>query len=105
LKLHIRSTNFQIKVWEALLAIPFGRLATYQDIAAAVGNPRAPRAVGQAVGANPISLIIPCHRVILKSGVIHSYRWGSDRKRTILAIEQTRIGPREMADGEGVLKR
>ena len=105
LKLHIRGTNFQIKVWEALLAIPFGRLATYQDIAAAVGNPRAPRAVGQAVGANPISLIIPCHRVILKSGVIHSYRWGSDRKRTILAIEQARIGPREMADGEGVLKR
>ncbi len=88
LRLHIRGTNFQIKVWEALLTIPFGRLATYQDIAAAVRRPRATRAVGQAVGANPISLIIPCHRVILKSGIIHNYRWGVGQKRTILAIEQ-----------------
>ena len=88
LRLDLRGTNFQIKVWEALLKIPFGRLATYQDVAAAIGEPRAARAVGSAVGANPISLVIPCHRVILKSGVIHNYRWGVDRKRTILALEQ-----------------
>jgi AraC family transcriptional regulator of adaptative response/methylated-DNA-[protein]-cysteine methyltransferase len=77
-------------VWQALLEIPFGRLATYQDIAAAIGMPDAARAVGQAVGANPVSLIIPCHRVILKSGIIHNYRWGAERKRTVLAIEQAR---------------
>jgi len=88
LSLDLRGTNFQIKVWEALLRIPFGQLATYQDVAAAVGQPSAARAVGSAVGANPISLVIPCHRVILKSGVIHNYRWGTDRKRTILVLEQ-----------------
>jgi AraC family transcriptional regulator of adaptative response/methylated-DNA-[protein]-cysteine methyltransferase len=88
LRLDLRGTNFQIKVWEALLKIPYGRLASYQDVAAAIGEPSAARAVGGAVGANPISLVIPCHRVILKSGVIHNYRWGTDRKRTILALEQ-----------------
>jgi AraC family transcriptional regulator, regulatory protein of adaptative response / methylated-DNA-[protein]-cysteine methyltransferase len=88
LRLDLRGTNFQIKVWEALLKIPFGRMATYQDVAAAIGDPRAARAVGGAVGANPISLVIPCHRVILKSGIIHNYRWGADRKRAILAFEQ-----------------
>jgi AraC family transcriptional regulator of adaptative response/methylated-DNA-[protein]-cysteine methyltransferase len=88
LRLDLHGTNFQIKVWEALLRIPFGRLASYQDIAVAIGAPKAARAVGTAVGANPISLVIPCHRVILKSGVIHNYRWGTKRKRTILALEQ-----------------
>jgi len=88
LRLDLRGTNFQIKVWEALLKIPFGRVASYQDVAAAIGAPSAARAVGGAVGANPISLVIPCHRVILKSGIIHNYRWGADRKRTILALEQ-----------------
>jgi AraC family transcriptional regulator of adaptative response/methylated-DNA-[protein]-cysteine methyltransferase len=95
LRLDLRGTNFQIKVWEALLRIPFGRLATYQDVAAATGAPAAARAVGGAVGANPISLVIPCHRVILKSGVIHQYRWGVDRKRTILAMEQTHQAARD----------
>ena len=88
LRLDLRGTNFQIKVWEALLKIPFGRLASYQDVAVAIGRPSAARAVGSAVGANPISLVIPCHRVILKSGIIHNYRWGTDRKRTLLALEQ-----------------
>jgi len=88
LALDLRGTNFQIKVWEALLKIPHGHLATYQDVAAAVDVPQAARAVGRAVGANPISLVIPCHRVIRKSGVLHNYRWGADRKRTILALEQ-----------------
>ncbi|HET8726318.1 MAG TPA: methylated-DNA--[protein]-cysteine S-methyltransferase [Alphaproteobacteria bacterium] len=83
----LRGTNFQIKVWQALLAIPSGTIATYEDIARAIGRPRAVRAVGQAVGRNPVSLIIPCHRVIRKSGAIHSYRWGADRKRAILAWE------------------
>lgn len=83
-------TNFQIKVWEALLRIPPGEVASYGDIARAAGSPRAVRAVGRAVGANPISLLIPCHRVILNSGVIHNYRWGVTRKRRILAIEQAR---------------
>jgi AraC family transcriptional regulator, regulatory protein of adaptative response / methylated-DNA-[protein]-cysteine methyltransferase len=97
LRLDLRGTNFQIKVWEALLKIPFGRLATYQDVAAAIGDPQAARAVGGAVGANPISLVIPCHRVILKSGIIHNYRWGVDRKRTILALEQAHESERDDA--------
>ena len=69
LPLLIRGTNFQIKVWEALLRIPFGRLVTYQDVAQAIGNPKAVRAVGSAVGKNNISWLIPCHRVILSTGV------------------------------------
>lgn len=83
----LRGTSFQIKVWKALLAIPSGAVASYQDVARAIGSPAAVRAVGRAVGANPISLVIPCHRVTLKSGVVHNYRWGVDRKRTILALE------------------
>ena len=88
LGLHVHGTNFQLKVWEALLKIPHGQLVTYKDIAARVGSPKASRAVGSAVGANMISLLIPCHRVILSSGVIHNYRWGTARKKAILAIEQ-----------------
>jgi len=88
LPLVLYGTNFQIKVWEALLRIPPGRVASYGDIANAVGKPNAQRAVGRAVGANPVSLLIPCHRVILNSGLIHNYRWGVTRKRRILAIEQ-----------------
>jgi AraC family transcriptional regulator, regulatory protein of adaptative response / methylated-DNA-[protein]-cysteine methyltransferase len=86
----LRGTNFQIKVWEALLRIPAGRFISYQDLARAVGRPEAPRAVGAAVGRNPISLIIPCHRVILKSGVVHNYRWGVRRKKALLAFEAAR---------------
>ncbi|WP_158047857.1 methylated-DNA--[protein]-cysteine S-methyltransferase [Skermanella pratensis] len=86
----LRGTNFQIKVWEALLRIPAGRFVSYQDLARAVGRPEAPRAVGAAVGRNPISLIIPCHRVILKSGVVHNYRWGVRRKKALLAFEAAR---------------
>lgn len=90
LALVLYGTNFQIKVWEALLCIPPGQVVSYGDIARAAGNPRAVRAAGRAVGANPISLLIPCHRVILSSGLIHNYRWGVARKRRILAIEQAR---------------
>jgi AraC family transcriptional regulator, regulatory protein of adaptative response / methylated-DNA-[protein]-cysteine methyltransferase len=87
LPLLLRGTNFQIKVWEALLRIPFGRLVSYQTIAEAVGNPRAVRAVGAAVGRNNISWLIPCHRVILSTGVIHNYRWGTAQKRRLLTLE------------------
>ena len=87
LPLLMRGTNFQIKVWEALLRIPFGRLVTYQDVAQAIGNPKAVRAVGSAVGRNNISWLIPCHRVILSSGVMHNYRWGVRQKKILNALE------------------
>ncbi len=85
--LHLAGTNFQIQVWEALLTIPPGRLLSYGDIAARIGQPDSFRAVGQAVGANPISWLIPCHRVIQASGLVGNYRWGSTRKKAILAYE------------------
>lgn len=88
LGLYVQGTNFQLKVWEALLRIPFGEVVTYGDIAGDVCSRRASRAVGAAVGANMISLLIPCHRVILSSGVVHNYRWGAPRKKTILAMEE-----------------
>ena len=87
LGLHVQGTNFQLKVWEALLRIPFGCAVTYGDIAKDIGSPKASRAVGSAVGSNMISLLIPCHRVILSSGVVHNYRWGAPRKQAILAME------------------
>jgi len=87
LGLYVQGTNFQLKVWEALLRIPFGAVVTYGDIAREVCTARASRAVGAAVGANMISLLIPCHRVILSSGVVHNYRWGAPRKKAIMALE------------------
>ena len=87
LNLHLRGTNFQIKVWEALLNIPTGAITTYEHIAAQIGNPRAVRAVGSAVGDNPIAYLIPCHRVIRKSGEFGNYLYGSARKKAILAKE------------------
>jgi AraC family transcriptional regulator of adaptative response/methylated-DNA-[protein]-cysteine methyltransferase len=87
LKLHLRGTNFQIKVWEALLKIPGGALTTYEHIATQIGKPDALRAVGTAVGHNPIAYLIPCHRVIRKSGEYGNYRYGSVRKKAILARE------------------
>ncbi|MGE0409424.1 MAG: methylated-DNA--[protein]-cysteine S-methyltransferase [Amphiplicatus sp.] len=87
LGLFVQGTNFQLKVWEALLKIPFGETATYGDVARDVCAARAARAVGAAVGANMISLLIPCHRVILSSGAIHNYRWGLARKKAALALE------------------
>lgn len=87
INLHLRGTNFQIKVWEALLNIPMGALTTYEHIAEQIGNPRAVRAVGSAVGHNPIAYLIPCHRVIRKSGEFGNYLYGSARKKAILARE------------------
>ena len=88
LSLLLRGTNFQIQVWRALLRIPDGALTTYQDVARSIGQPNAARAVGTAVGANPLAVAIPCHRVIQKSGVIHQYRYGASRKRALIAWEE-----------------
>jgi AraC family transcriptional regulator of adaptative response/methylated-DNA-[protein]-cysteine methyltransferase len=94
----LRGTNFQIKVWEALLRIPFGQLVSYGSLAQAIGQPRAVRAVGRAVGANNISWLIPCHRVILATGVIHNYRWGAHQKRVLTAFEAAMAAAAQQAD-------
>ena len=78
----LQGTNFQIKVWEALLKIPMGSVVPYQDLAAKVCSARAARAVGSAIGRNPIAFLIPCHRVIRKAGGIGGYHWGSTRKKS-----------------------
>ena len=87
LTLHLRGTNFQLKVWEALLQIPAGSVSTYEGIASHIGNPNAVRAVGTAVGHNPIAVLIPCHRVIRKAGEFGKYRYGVLRKKALLARE------------------
>lgn len=87
LRLFLSGTPFQVKVWEALLRIPPGALVAYDDIATRIGKPGAARAVGGAVGANLISYLIPCHRVIQRSGAIGDYRWGSATKRLIIGAE------------------
>lgn len=87
LQLHLRGTNFQIKVWEALLRIPPGSVTTYADIAEQVGRPRAMQAVGSAVGHNPVAVLIPCHRVIRKLGGFGEYRYGSARKKALIGWE------------------
>ncbi len=83
---------FQLKVWEALLSIPSGHVTTYSEIADAIGNPKAVRAVGTAVGRNPISWLIPCHRALRKSGGLGGYHWGLPMKRAMLAYESARTG-------------
>ena len=87
LTLDLRGTNFQIQVWEALLRIPAGGLVAYNDIATAIGTPKASRAVGSAVARNPIPLLIPCHRVIRATGEFGQYAFGSARKKAILGWE------------------
>ncbi|MFN7087800.1 MAG: methylated-DNA--[protein]-cysteine S-methyltransferase [Burkholderiales bacterium] len=97
LALLVKGTNFQLKVWRALLALPAKAVTTYGDLAASLGVPTAARAVGAAVGANPIAYLIPCHRVIRASGVLTGYRWGAERKAAILAWEAAqRSGQREL---------
>lgn len=86
----LRGTNFQIKVWEALLKIQIGQLACYEDIATEIGQVTAQRAVGSAIGANHIAYIIPCHRVIQKVGTSGNYRWGSTRKRAMIGWEASK---------------
>jgi AraC family transcriptional regulator of adaptative response/methylated-DNA-[protein]-cysteine methyltransferase len=91
LYLFVKGTNFQIKVWEALLKIPLGRAVTYEDIARHIGMPKASRAVGNAVGRNPIPFLIPCHRVIRKTGVLGHYGGGPARKKAMLGWESARV--------------
>ena len=86
-RLHLIGAPFQIKVWEALMAIPSGYVTTYSEIARAIGSPKAVRAVGSAVGRNPVSWLIPCHRALRKSGELGGYHWGLPVKRTLLARE------------------
>lgn len=94
LAVHVTGTNFQVKVWEALLAVPPGRLADYATIGRLVGRPAAARAVGNALAANPVAVLIPCHRVIRATGLFGDYRWGVDRRRAILGWEAARAyGP------------
>ena len=88
--LHLLGTPWQIQVWQALLAIPSGKVATYGAIATRMGDAKASRAVGTAVGRNPISWLIPCHRVLGSNGAIAGYHWGTDRKRAMLAMEAAR---------------
>jgi AraC family transcriptional regulator of adaptative response/methylated-DNA-[protein]-cysteine methyltransferase len=83
----LKGTNFQIQVWKALLSIPEGWVVSYQDVAAYVGSPKALRAVANAVAINPVAYLIPCHRVIAKSGKTHGYRWGAVRKKAIIGWE------------------
>lgn len=87
LKLHLKGTPFQIKVWETLLKIPFGGLSSYASIAVKIDQPRAARAVGTAIGSNPIAYLIPCHRVITAEGKIGNYHWGATRKTAMIAWE------------------
>jgi AraC family transcriptional regulator of adaptative response/methylated-DNA-[protein]-cysteine methyltransferase len=93
IRLHLRATPFQMKVWEALLRIPMGRLASYSDVAAAIGKPGAGRAVGTAIGANPVAWLIPCHRVIRQSGETGGYMWGPARKQAIIGWESAQHDP------------
>jgi AraC family transcriptional regulator, regulatory protein of adaptative response / methylated-DNA-[protein]-cysteine methyltransferase len=90
-QLHLIGAPFQIKVWEALLKIPSGHVTTYSEIANAIGSPKAVRAVGTAVGRNPISFLIPCHRALRKSGELGGYHWGLPVKRAMLAYEAARL--------------
>jgi AraC family transcriptional regulator of adaptative response/methylated-DNA-[protein]-cysteine methyltransferase len=90
IKLHLKGTPFQLKVWEALLKIPMGGLSTYKSIAQKIDSPNAMRAVGSAIGQNPVAFIIPCHRVIQSAGTIGGYHWGATRKTAIIGWEAAR---------------
>ena len=91
IKLHLKGTDFQLKVWESLLTIPMGKLSTYGTLAEKIGNPKSSRAVGTAIGSNPVAFLIPCHRVIQATGHLGGYRWGSDRKQMIVGWESSQI--------------
>lgn len=90
IKLHLKGTDFQLKVWQTLLKIPMGQLTTYGTIANKIEKPNASRAVGTAIGSNPVAFLIPCHRVIQSTGVIGGYMWGNTRKTAIIGWEGTK---------------
>ncbi|HEY2758640.1 MAG TPA: bifunctional helix-turn-helix domain-containing protein/methylated-DNA--[protein]-cysteine S-methyltransferase [Pseudolabrys sp.] len=91
LRVVLIGTDFEVRVWEKLLTIPIGKLTTYSDLAACAGSPKAARAVGAAVGKNPICFVVPCHRVIGKSGELTGYHWGLTRKRAMLGWEAGQV--------------
>lgn len=93
LQAYVQGTNFQIRVWKALLKIPAGELSSYKQISDSIGNPKASRAVGTAIGRNPLAFLIPCHRVIRETGALGGYRWGLTRKRAMIALENTSTRP------------
>lgn len=99
-KLHLKGTDFQLKVWESLLTIPMGEVSTYGRIAGAAGHSKASRAVGTAIGSNPVAFLIPCHRVIRSSGTIGGYRWGITRKQLMLGWERVQVEPGMPLDAE-----
>ena len=92
LRVTMIGSDFEVRVWETLLAVPFGQVTTYSDVATRIGRPQAARAVGAAVGRNPISFVVPCHRVLGKGGGLTGYRWGLTRKRAILGWETSIAG-------------
>ena len=96
-KLHLKGTEFQLKVWQSLLTIPMGALTTYGALANKIDNPKASRAVGTAIGSNPVAFLIPCHRVIQSTGVLGNYMWGATRKTAIIGWEGARVyNPNEL---------
>jgi len=90
-KLHLKGTEFQLKVWETLLKIPMGKLVTYGSIAKQINLPKASRAVGTAIGDNPVAFLIPCHRIIQSTGVFGGYHWGSIRKTAMIGWEAAQV--------------
>lgn len=95
IKLHLKGTDFQVKVWQALLTIPVGQLSSYGVVAQSVGNTNASRAVGTAIGDNPVAYIIPCHRVVQSTGNYGEYRWGSTRKKLLIGWEAAQVSGKE----------
>lgn len=95
IKLHLKGTDFQLKVWETLLKIPMGKLTSYGQVASKLNKPDASRAVGTAIGDNPVALLVPCHRVIRSSGELGGYHWGLTRKAAIVGWEAARNAPAE----------
>lgn len=91
IKLHLKGTDFQLKVWESLLTIPLGQLVTYGTLAKKLGSPKASRAIGTAIGNNPIAYLIPCHRVVQQAGTFGGYMWGTTRKTAIIGWEQAQL--------------
>jgi len=91
IKLHLKGTDFQLKVWETLLKIPMGKLTAYGTIAQHIQRPKAARAVGTAIGDNPVAFLIPCHRVIQSSGLLGGYHWGTKRKTAMIGWEAARV--------------
>ena len=91
IKLHIKGSDFQLKVWQALLNIPMGQLSSYQNIANLINSPKASRAVGNAVGQNPVAYLIPCHRIIQSTGALGDYHWGHIRKTSMIGWEAAKV--------------